>query len=83
MATARKTTASVGPKPTPVVEKKKLLTVGTLCHLVVNGQTLQYYELLDEDGEYLKFRANVQLSPQTEEVLIPRHAIERIGLPRV
>lgn len=80
MTTTRKAAATkvaAGPAP-----KKKLLNVGDIVHLVINGQTLQYYQLLDEDAEYLKFKANVQMSPQTEEVLIPKHAIERIGLPR-
>jgi len=75
-----KKAAPAGP---PAKEDKKLFKVGQLCHLVINGQTLQNYELLDEDGEYLKFRANVQMSPQTGIVLIPKHAIERIGLVNV
>lgn len=64
----------------PPVKKESLLEVGQLCNLVIGGRTLQNYELLGQDENYLKFRANVQVAPQTEIVLLPRTSIEVIGL---
>ena len=61
-------------------EATPLLEVGQLCNLVVGGRTLQNYEFLASDDHYLKFRGNMQISPQTEIVLFHRTNIEGIGL---
>lgn len=53
---------------------------GQIFNLVVNGQFLPAYELLEKQGDLWVFRGSVQASPQTEVVGIPYHAIERIGL---
>lgn len=74
-----KKAAALKPQPLEIIPKD-FLTEGQLCNLVVNGQTLPSYEYLGTDGIFLKFRANVQFSPQTELVLIPFHAVERVGL---
>lgn len=60
--------------------KKNLLEVGQLCNLLVGGRTLQNYELLDQDDHFMKFKANLQIAPQTEVVLFHRSSIEGIGL---
>lgn len=53
---------------------------GEIFNLVVNGQLLPAYELLEKQADLWVFRANTQVSPQTEVVGIPFRAIERIGL---
>lgn len=64
----------------PVAKATGLLEVGQLCNLVVGGRTLQNYEFLGSDSNYLKFRGNVQIAPQTEIVLFHHTSIEGIGL---
>lgn len=61
--------------------KEPLLKIGDLVHLVAGGRTLQNYEVLDMDDTYLKLRANVQIAPQTEVVLVPHAKVEMLGLP--
>lgn len=53
---------------------------GQIFHLVVNGQFLPNYELIEIQGNLWVFRGNTLVSPQTEIVGIPYHSIERIGL---
>lgn len=53
---------------------------GRLYNLVVNGQFLPNYELIEVQRDLWVFRGALQASPQTEIVGIPYHAIERIGL---
>lgn len=53
---------------------------GSVFNLVVNGQFLPSYELIEIQGNLWVFRGSVLASPQTEVVGIPYHAIERIGL---
>lgn len=52
---------------------------GEIFNLVVNGQFLPSYELIEIQSNLWVFRGSVQASPQTEVVGIPFHAIERIG----
>jgi hypothetical protein len=67
------------PKAAPA--KAPLLTVGMLVHLVSGGRTLQNYEVLDMDENYVKLRANAQIAPQTDVILVPHGKIEMLGLP--
>ena len=68
----------------PPVQKqpvaKSMIEVGQLCNLVIGGRTLQNYEFLGCDDNYMKFRGNMQISPQTEIVLFHHTSIEGIGL---
>ncbi len=56
------------------------LQKGQLVHLVLNGRTLQYREILDWDDKFLKIRSDMSVAPQTEIVLIPWPQIEALGL---
>lgn len=56
------------------------LRKGQLVHLVLNGRTLQYREVLDFDDRFLKIRSDIQVAPQTEIVLIPWSQVEALGL---
>ncbi len=58
-----------------------LLQLGMLVHIVTGGRTLQDYEVLDMDDRFVKLRANAQVAPQTEVILIPYEKIEVLGLP--
>lgn len=57
-----------------------LLRKGQLVHLILNGRTLQFREVLDWDDRFLKIRSDIQVAPQTEIVLIPWGQIEALGL---
>jgi len=59
---------------------KSLLQVGTLVNIEKGGRTLQNLEVLDFDENFVKFRWDIHVSPQTEIVLIPWAKIEAIGL---
>lgn len=69
---------AAAPKAAPV--KAPLLKIGALVNLVANGRTLEGYEVLDMDENFVKFRGNLQVAPQTEIVLIPHAKIEALGL---
>lgn len=56
------------------------LRKGRIVNLTAGGRTLFAYEILDWDEHFVKFRADVSVSPQTEVVLIPYGKIEAIGL---
>lgn len=56
------------------------LEVGQLCNVVANGNLMPNYELLHKTDSYLTFRGDLRVSPQCEIVIVPWHAIERIGL---
>jgi hypothetical protein len=64
-----------------VAKAPGLLQIGMLVHLVSGGRTLENYEVLDMDDRFVKFRANAQVAPQTEVILIPFEKIEVMGLP--
>lgn len=66
--------------PIKSTAKKSLLNVGDIVNLEKGGRTLTGYEVLEMDDTYVKFRASVLNSPQTEIVLIPHTKIEAIGL---
>lgn len=66
--------------PAQKKETKFSFEPGRVFSLVVNGQLLPNYELLEKQGDLWVFRASTHASPQTEVVGIPYHAIERIGL---
>ncbi len=69
MATTAKATAT-----------KSLLTKGSLVNLEKGGRTLSNLEVLDWDENFIKFRWDMHISPQTEIVLVPWAKIEAIGL---
>lgn len=69
------------PAKRQTAEPEGLLRVGTLVNLVAGGRTLENYEVLDMDDKFVKFRANPQVAPMTEVVLIPHGKIEMMGLP--
>lgn len=56
------------------------LKKGALVSLEKGGRTLTGLEVLDWDDNFIKFRWNVHVSPQTEIVLVPWQKIEAIGL---
>lgn len=59
---------------------KPLLGKGKLVNLEKGGRTLTNLEVLDWDDNFVKFRWDIHVSPQTEVVLIPWVKIESIGL---
>lgn len=59
---------------------KPLLEKGKLVNLEKGGRTLTNLEVLDWDDNFVKFRWDIHISPQTEIVLIPWAKIESIGL---
>jgi len=59
---------------------KSLLVKGNLVNLEKGGRTLQNLEVLDWDENFVKFRWDLHVSPQTEVVLVPWAKIESIGL---
>jgi len=59
---------------------QSFLQVGQLANLTAGGRTLFNYEILGWDANFIKFRADLTVSPQTEVVLIPYGQIEAIGL---
>lgn len=59
---------------------KPLLEKGKLVNLEKGGRTLTNLEVLDWDENFVKFRWDIHVSPQTEVVLIPWAKIESIGL---
>lgn len=61
-------------------DKRWKLEVGQICNIVVNGQLLPNYEYLGRDSDFLHFRGDLRVSPQCEAIMIPFHAIERLGL---
>lgn len=61
-------------------ERRWSLEVGQICNIVVNGQLLPNYEFLGQDNIFMHFRGDLRVSPQCEAVLIPIHAVERLGL---
>lgn len=64
----------------PVPAPAQFLEKGMLVNIVLGGRTLTGYEVLGADGHFIKFRANINVAPQTEIVLIPFVQIEAIGL---
>ena len=66
--------------PTRATAKKSLLNVGDIVNLDRGGRNLTGYEVLDMDDSFIKFRANIQFSPQTEIILIPWGELGVIGL---
>lgn len=70
-------TAMVNPDWNP---PQPLLRRGQLVHLILNGRTLQYREILDWDDRFLKIRSDLSVAPQTEIVLIPWNQVEALGL---
>jgi len=64
-------------KPT---EPEGFLKVGDLVNIVSRGRTLQSYEILGFDENYLKVRGDITVAPQTEVVLLPHAQIEALGL---
>lgn len=70
------------PAKRQTAEPDGLLRVGMLVNLVSGGRTLENYEILDMDDKFVKFRANPQVAPMTEVVLVPHEKIEMLGLPR-
>jgi hypothetical protein len=56
------------------------LQAGQLVNLTAGGRTLFNYEILGWDANFIKFRGDLTVSPQTEVVLIPYGQIEAIGL---
>lgn len=59
---------------------QSFLQVGQVTNVTVNGRTLFGYEILGWDANFVKFRGDLTVSPQTEVVLIPYGQIEAIGL---
>lgn len=59
---------------------KSLLEKGKLVNLEKGGRTLHNLEVLDWDDNFVKFRWDIHVSPQTEIVIIPWAKIEAIGL---
>ena len=57
-----------------------MLKKGALVNLEKGGRTLTNYKILDWDDVYVKFQGSLQVSPQTEIVLIPHAKIEGMGL---
>lgn len=57
-----------------------LLKKGAFVNLVAGGRTLENYEVLDWDDNFVKFRGSVHVAPQTELVLIPWQKLEALGL---
>jgi len=56
------------------------LQVGQLVNVTVGGRTLPNYEILGWDANFIKFRGDMTVSPQTEVVLIPFGQVEALGL---
>lgn len=70
-------------EPTVIAEVEEtvpMIRKGQLVHLILNGRTLQFREILDWDDRFLKIRSDVTVAPQTEIVLIPWGQIESLGL---
>ena len=65
-----------------LAEQPGLLKIGMFVNIVSGGRTLENYEVLDMDDRFVKFRANIQVAPMTEVVLVPYEKIEILGLPR-
>lgn len=61
-------------------EAEPLLKVGALVNLERGGRTLQNLEVLGYDENFVKFRWDIHVSPQTEIVLVPWAKIESLGL---
>lgn len=59
---------------------KALLEKGKLVNLERGGRTLTNLEVIDWDDNFIKFRWDLHVSPQTEIVLIPWAKVEAIGL---
>jgi len=57
-----------------------LLKKGAIVSLEKGGRTLTGLEVIDWDENFIKFRWNIHIAPQTETVLIPWGKIESIGL---
>lgn len=72
---------AVAKKTDDVAAQSQLyLQVGQLVNVTASGRTLFNYEILGWDTNFIKFRADVTVSPQTEVVLIPYAQVEAIGL---
>lgn len=69
-------------KAAPKAAEKDLLPIGAVVSLVSGGRTMPGYEVVDKDARFVKFRANLQLAPQTDFVLVPYELLEMVGLPR-
>ncbi len=63
--------------------KEDLLPIGTITSLVSGGRTLEGYEVVAKDEKFIKFRANLQIAPMTEYVLVPYAKLEMVGVKRV
>lgn len=61
-------------------EPQSFLQPGQLCNLPLGGRTISGYEYLGTDGVFLKFRADINVSPMTSIVLIPVNKLEAVGL---
>lgn len=57
-----------------------LLKKGSIVSLEKGGRTLTGLEVIEWDENFIKFRWNIHISPQTEITLIPWSKIEAIGL---
>lgn len=73
MPPAKRAAAEAAPEIT-------MLKKGALVNLEKGGRTLTNYTILDWDDVYVKFQGSLQVSPQTEVVLIPHSKIEGMGL---
>ena len=71
------------PKSAPKADvKEDLLPIGTIVSLVSGGRTLEGYEVVAKDEHFIKFRANLQIAPMTDYVLVPYEKLEMVGLAR-
>lgn len=59
---------------------RPFLREGMIVNVVTGGRTLTGYEVLGMDANFIKFRGNMQVAPQTEIVLIPFARLEAIGI---
>jgi hypothetical protein len=58
-------------KTTTTVETEPFLKKGQLINVDRGGRTLHNLEVLDFDDRYIKVRWDMNVSPQTEVVLVP------------
>lgn len=67
-------------KKQPTEPAKSFLEVGKLINIEKGGRTLHNVEIIDWDDTFLKLRWDMNVSPQTEIILIPWAKVEAIGL---
>lgn len=53
------------------IEPESFLTIGSLINLDRGGRTLQNLEVLGFDDKFLKLKWDLNVSPNTEIVLVP------------